>query len=254
MSTDATESTPAVLDSIGRDCAPPGCSSTHASVIVDLITLSGKVLFNSLTGNDLLMSHAGRSPSKPVSLNRRADENLRYIRDVMEGANVFTGVSGMGYVYAGFTALVAAWLAARQSSEAAWLLVWMVELVLAATIAFCLMFRKTTRQGKSLFNAGARKLLLAFIPAMSVGGLLTWSYYLQDIVALLPGIWLGLYGAAVLTAGAWSVRAVPVMGVLFVVLAALVLLTSVSSDVMLALGFGGLHIIFGAWIWRHHGG
>lgn len=203
------------------------------------------------------MNHADRadtSSSKPVSLSQRAEDNLRYIRDVMEGASVFTGVSGKGYVCAGLTALVAAWLAAQQITEAAWLLVWMAELLLAAGIATALMVHKTSGLGKSIFNGSARKLLLAFIPTMVVGGLLTLSFYLQGMVTPLPGIWLGLYGAAVITAGAWSVRVIPIMGVLFVVLAALVMLTTISPDLMLALGFGGLHILFGMWIWRYHGG
>lgn len=197
---------------------------------------------------------AAHGPTKPVSLNRRAEENLRFIRDTMEGASVFTGVSGLGYIGAGLSALVAAWLAMQQTSEGAWLLVWMIELVLAAALAFSLMMRKTAGQGKSVFNASGRKLLLAFIPTMIVGGLLTLSLYLQGMVTLLPGIWLGLYGAAVMTAGAWSVRAIPVMGALFVAMAGMVLLTPVATDWMLALGFGGLHIVFGIWIWRHHGG
>lgn len=196
----------------------------------------------------------GPRPSEPVSLNRRAEENLRYIRDTMEGASVFTGVSGKGYVAAGLSALLASWLAAQQSSDAAWMMVWMAELVIAGSIAFTLMLRKTADQGKSVFSASGRKLLLAFLPTMSVGGLLTLAFFLQDAVTLLPGIWLGLYGAAVMTAGAWSVRAIPVMGALFVALAACELFAPVSSDLLLTLGFGGFHIVFGGWIWRQHGG
>lgn len=197
---------------------------------------------------------ADRPSSIPVSLNQRAEEQLRFIRDTMEGASVFTGVSGAGYVAAGLSALLAAWLAAQQSGEAAWLLVWMLELVIASVLAITCMFLKTSRQGKSVFTVSGRKLWLAFLPTMIMGGLLTLSFYIKGHVALLPGVWLGLYGAAVMTAGAWSVRVIPVMGILFVILSALVLLTPVSPDWMLALGFGGLHIGFGVWIWRKHGG
>ncbi|OFE11089.1 hypothetical protein PHACT_14610 [Pseudohongiella acticola] len=192
--------------------------------------------------------------TSPVSLNQRAEDNLRFIRDTMEGASVFTGVSGMGYMGAGVTALLAAWLAEQQSNDAYWLLVWMLELVIATAIAFSLLLRKTAQQGKSVFNASGRKLFLAFLPTMSVGGLLTLSFFLQGRTGLLPGIWLGLYGAAVMTAGVWSVRAIPVMGALFMGLAAGVLLTALPANLMLALGFGGLHIVFGFWIWRYHGG
>ena len=87
----------------------------------------------------------------------------------MESATAFTGVSGKGYVVAGVSALFAAWLAAQQASPATWLGVWMLEMVLAGSVALALTAAKTEKQGKSLWSASGRKLLLAFIPAMSAG-------------------------------------------------------------------------------------
>jgi hypothetical protein len=74
-------------------------------------------------------------------------------------------------------------------------------------------------------------------------------------VPLLPGSWLLLYGAAVVSAGTYSVRSVPVMGAAFMILgaAALVAPATWSTAFMMA-GFGGLHIAFGIWIARRHGG
>ena len=64
---------------------------------------------------------------------------------------------------------------------------------------------------------------------------------------MLPGTWLLLYGTGVVTAGAFSVRIVPVMGVLFMVVGGLAFLTpGLERDIVLACGFGGLHIVFGA--------
>lgn len=200
------------------------------------------------------MSNVPKSKSDPIALHQHADDNLRYIRATMESAKSFTGVSGLGYVVAGLSALPATWLAARQADEAGWLTVWMLELVLASGLAFALTACKAVKQGSSLVSPSGRKLLFAFLPAMVAGGLVTLSFYLSDHVDLLPGIWLSLYGAAVMTAGAWSVRIIPVMGATFLLSGAVTLLAPVSGDLMLALGMGGLHIVFGACIWRHHGG
>ena len=72
---------------------------------------------------------------------------------------------------------------------------------------------------------------------------------------LLPVAWLGGYGAALTSAGVVSVSPVRWMGISFLVLAVVALLLPASAGLaLLAAGFGGLHIIFGAYIfWRHDG-
>jgi hypothetical protein len=64
-----------------------------------------------------------------------------------------------------------------------------------------------------------------------------------------------LYGAAVVSAGTFSVRIVPVMGACFMACGVVALLMpALSRDVMMAPTFGGLHMLFGALIARRHGG
>jgi hypothetical protein len=193
-------------------------------------------------------------PSAPVSLHQHAEDNLKYIRETMESATSFTGVSGKGYVFAGISALAAAWLAAQQTSATAWLGVWMAELVLAAAVTLAMTASKARSQGSSLWSTSGIKLLLAFLPGMTVGGILTLALYLQGDLSLLPGIWMCLYGAAVMTAGVHSVRVIPVMGALFILVGALVLFTPLPANITLGLGLGILHIVFGIIVWRNHGG
>jgi hypothetical protein len=72
---------------------------------------------------------------------------------------------------------------------------------------------------------------------------------------VIPGIWLLLYGTGILSAGAFSVPVVPMMGVCFVVLGAVTVFCPLEwSHWFLAAGFGGLHIIFGAVIAARYGG
>lgn len=200
------------------------------------------------------MNPQPQNRNEPISLHDHAQENLRFIRAAMESTTSFTGVSGLGYGFAGLTAIPAAWLAQSQSETNGWLTIWMIELILGASIAFGFTIRKASGQGDSMLSASGRKLLLAFLPAMFAGGLITLSFFLSGFVQLLPGVWLSLYGAAVMTAGAWSVRAIPIMGALFIFTGAVAMLAPVSGDVMLALGFGGIHIVFGIVIWRKYGG
>ena len=71
----------------------------------------------------------------------------------------------------------------------------------------------------------------------------------------LAAAWLLLYGAGVASAGAFSVRVVPLMGVSFLAVGAVAAVAGAAwADPLLALGFGGLHILFGILIARKYGG
>lgn len=192
--------------------------------------------------------------SGPVPLHGAAADNLRFIRATMESATAFTGISGKGQVLGGITAAVAAWIGSRQDTVEAWLLVWLLEAALAASIMLMLTAEKARLQGRSLWSGSGQRMLLAFLPTMGVGVAVTAIFHLQGHTGLLPGLWLLLYGAAVLTAGAHSIRLIRVMGLCFIGLGTVQLSGFTPADVMLALGFGGLHIVFGILVWRHHGG
>lgn len=195
-----------------------------------------------------------RSSTPTQALHQRAQDNLHFIRTSMERASSFTGVSGKSYCVAGITVFLATALAQQQASPAAWLAVWMVELALAASIILWMTMRKARTQGSSLWSSNGRKLLAAFTPAMVVGGVLTVSCALQEAYSWLPGIWLSLYGAAIMTAGAYSVAIIPVMGAVLLLCGSLLLLLNIDATLLFGLIMGGVHIVFGLLIWRSHGG
>lgn len=189
----------------------------------------------------------------------------------MEGAASFTDVPGWGTVVVGGTALGATLIARAQATAGQWLLVWLLEAALAASIASAFIWRKARRriaaegggEARPAFGIGARKFLLGFWPGIFAGALLTFALIDFSTVwtasgavpRVLPGMWLLLYGVAILTAGAWSVRAVPAMGLGFLLLGGVALFVpALSGDLMLALGFGIWHITMGLFIARRHGG
>jgi len=71
----------------------------------------------------------------------------------------------------------------------------------------------------------------------------------------LPGVWLLLYGTAIVTGGAFSVRAVPIMGLCLMALGGFALFAPGSlGNIFMAAGFGLVHIAFGFWIALRYGG
>jgi len=202
----------------------------------------------------LKLYQADPSP-EPIALGDRAVEDLRFIRQTMKRGAAFTAVPGWGGVGMGLTALAAAMLAAGQPTAEGWLLVWTLEALLAVAIGAVAIHRKARRAHLPVLSGAGRKFFLSFLPPALAGAVLTVALWQAGADSLIPGAWLLLYGAAVVTAGTFSVKIVPVMGICFMVLGVFALLaTPAAGDVSMAVGFGGLHILFGATIARRHGG
>lgn len=192
---------------------------------------------------------------KPVPIQQHAIDNLRYIRETMERASSFTAVPGYGGMAMGVTAVLAGALAHMQADATRWLTVWLVEALVAIGIGAYCMQRKALAGGQSVTSAPARKFLLSFVPPLFAGAVLTVALFPVGHTALLPGLWLLLYGTGVLTAGAFSVPVVPVMGASFAGLGAVCLFAPPAwNDYFLAAGFGVLHVIYGWVIARRYGG
>jgi hypothetical protein len=191
----------------------------------------------------------------PLAIDERARENLRYIRETMERAGSFTAVPGWGGVALGITALGAAFVAAQQVTPEAWLIVWLIEAAIALAIAMFSALMKARRAHDSLLSGPARKFALSFAPPVFAAGILTYFLFHAGLASAVPATWLLLYGTAVMTGGAFSIRAVPFMGLCFVVLGTVAFFCpAMWSNILLGAGFGGFHIIFGAIIARSYGG
>jgi hypothetical protein len=192
--------------------------------------------------------------TQPVELHEHAMDNLKYIRRTMERAGSFTAVPGRGGMLMGAVALAAARLATRQHGPNGWLGVWTMAAVVAMAIGILGAALKSRRFQMPLFSGPGRKFVAGFAPALLAGAVLTGVFYRAGISGFLPGVWLLLYGAAVLAGGSASVRVVPIMGVCFMFLGTVALLLPGWNDVLLPVGFGGLHLIFGAVIAVKYGG
>lgn len=194
-------------------------------------------------------------PAEPPALHERAIDNLSFIRQAMERAGSFTAVSGAGIVAIGAIALVAALVAAQQSTASAWMVSWITAAAAAVVIELTLTARKAKALGLPVDSGPGRKFALAFTPTLLAGAVLTAALTPAAPRDLLVGMWLLLYGAGVTAGGALSVPVVPVMGVSFMVAGVIaLLLTPEMANWMMVVGFGLLHMVFGLHIARRYGG
>ncbi|HKP83167.1 MAG TPA: hypothetical protein VJT69_14145 [Pyrinomonadaceae bacterium] len=195
------------------------------------------------------------SQPEPPALHDRAMDNLRYIRETMELATAFTGISGWGEIAIGVTALIASAIAAQQATFNAWLAVWIAEGLISLLIAGWSMDRKTRTIKMPLGSGPGRKAVFSLTPPMLAGGLLTIVLVQAGLTNAIPGVWLLLYGTGVITGGMYSVKVVPIMGICLMVLGAMALFSPPAfANWFMAAGFGGLHVVFGAIIVRKYGG
>lgn len=192
---------------------------------------------------------------EPIGLHTQAMDNLRFIRSAMESAGSFTAVPGVGGMVMGATALFAAFAAHLSRGPKAWLGIWGLEAALALVIGLSFSYRKAMSEGSPLLSRPFRRFALAMVPSIFVGAVLTVAFYRAGNAGMMPATWLLLYGAGVSSGGAFSVRVVPLMGICFLMIGALaVLAPAFWGDYLMAVGFGGLHIIFGFIIARKFGG
>lgn len=201
------------------------------------------------------MPKAERDTGNAVNIGDRAIDNLKYIRETMERSTAFTAVPGYGGMLMGATAVVAAYIANQQIYLVDALTVWLAEAVLAFLIGLLTMWQKSKISGQSLFSVPARKFALTFAPPLLAGvvivlGLWRYGHYYE-----MAPVCIVSYGAAVACGGSFSARVVPFMGWCFIALGAIAFILPTNfGNLMMALSFGVLHIVFGAIIARRYGG
>jgi hypothetical protein len=197
-----------------------------------------------------------RPPSSDdPALHVRAMDNLSFIRQTMERATAFTAVPGWGGVGMGVLGLAAAAVAETRLSPDEWLVTWLATAVLGLTLGGWTMTSKARRAGTTVFSYSGRRFVLSYVPPLLVGALLTGVLVRASLWQALPGTWLLLYGTGVVTGGAFSVRVVPLMGLCFMALGAVALFGPAAwGNLLMAAGFGVLHIVFGLIIARRYSG
>jgi hypothetical protein len=200
-----------------------------------------------------------------IPLHETAVDHLSVIRETMEQSSRFTAVPGKGFAAMGAIAIVGTVVASNEINPYWWFNTWFVTAIVAGGVGFSALVMKVRASDQRLMNLPMKRFFLSFTPPMLAALVITDFVYRLGQLEWLPGVWLLLYGTAVVSGGTYSIRAVPIMGSIFMALGACYFLLPVLlnfqpaiqgywMDVWMGLGFGVVHLVFGSLIAARHGG
>jgi len=133
-------------------------------------------------------------------------------------------------------------------------LLWLTVLLLAVGIEFACNKRRAARIGKKVTSPLGAHIIVAALPSFLAAAVLTVFFTLHDMVPSVWGIWMLCYGLAICAVGLFSVRPVTYLGAAFVLAGSVTLLLPVALHLpMMAVTFGGFHIVYGVLMARKHG-
>jgi hypothetical protein len=166
---------------------------------------------------------------------------LRDLRSALETAGTVAVPGAAGFTV-GAIGLGATALASTDALRPYWLEVWLIAAA-AGAVAGALMLGERRSRGQ-LLAAAAVKLFARLLPSLFVGAVLTVVLWRAGVVHAIPGVWLLLYGCALIHASAVATRGLAILGALFAALALAAFGLPESQQLaILGLGFGELHIL-----------
>ncbi len=201
-----------------------------------------------------------QEPREPTA--REAEENLRVIRQLMERSTKYSTFSGLSGVLAGTASIVGCLVTrglsgsfplASPQARAAFLLTWSLVVAFAVGMDYLLTKRRAARVGKRVLSRLGKQMTFASVPGLGTGALLTLFFLQRGLLPDVYPVWMLCYGIAVCAVGLFSQREVTFLGAAFLIAGGLTLLVPQFGLPMMAVAFGGFHIVYGIAMSRKDG-
>lgn len=201
---------------------------------------------------------------------------LAHIRGLMDRSTRFIGLSGLSGVFAGVAALGGALLARYHMNAtlgptrdvltygtgngytgADGLLLTLISdaaivLVVALLGAFWFTWRRSRNTGQHPWDTSARRLMWNMLVPLSVGGIFCLALFYYGLPGLVPPATLVFYGLALFNASKYTLDEVRWLGVSELILGTIAIFWLEAGLMFWALGFGVLHIFYGALMYHRH--
>ncbi len=183
-------------------------------------------------------------------------KDLSDIRAMMERSTKILSLSGLAGVTIGLVAiagaLLARWMIKKCSNEEIQLyLIADAGAILAIAISLAVFFsaRMAKKKGMPVWTTAGKYLITELAIPLAAGGVFCAAMLLHQTYFLLPAIMLTFYGLALVNASKFAVREVRYLGLTELTIGLLAVLFPLEGMNFWILGFGVVHILYGARIY-----
>lgn len=150
-------------------------------------------------------------------------------------------------VAVGAVGLAATILTSADGFPALWLPIWLVAAVAAACVGALSLAVAAKGTGESRLVGAVCHLYSRLLPALFAGAVLTAALWHAGLTRVVPGVWLLLYGCALIQASSIVSGGMALLGSSFALLSLVAFCAPQSEQLpILGVGFGELHILYGA--------
>jgi hypothetical protein len=198
---------------------------------------------------------------------------LNEIRSIMDRSARFISLSGWSGIWAGTTALAGAAVAWRwlqlprysyvgkvNQASADYFDPYTINFIWLGLLVFCtallggfyFTWRKAQRLGHKLWNNASRQMLIQLFFPLFAGGVFSFIFIYYGIGILVPPACLAFYGLSLISASRHTYSDIRYLGMLDVTLGCASLFFPGFGLYFWALGFGVLHILYGAIMWNKY--
>lgn len=209
-----------------------------------------------------------------MASNQESLNTLSEIRDLMERSSKFLSLSGLSGVFAGLFALIGAiaayvrfktdfflqpspstgtYISYKNPELIHFLLIdGIIVLILSLGSGILFTVRKGKKRGLTLWNSSSKRLLLGMFIPLATGGIFCLALFQYGLIWLAFPVTLVFYGLALVTASRFTYPEVFYLGICEIVLGCIALFLTGYSLIFWAIGFGVLHIVYGATMYNKY--
>jgi nitrate reductase gamma subunit len=193
-------------------------------------------------------------------------KDISEIKDIMHKSTRFMSLSGLSGILAGIYALIGAFVAnmllagydgnymANENMlpigilEIILIVVGFVVAFLSFITGFILTKRRAKKNDEKIWTPLSKQLILHFLIPMVVGGILILLLVNKGYYGLVAPLTLIFYGLALVSASKYTLSLIKYLGLVEILLGLLAFYFFGNGLIFWALGFGVLHIVYGAFM------